>query len=422
MNDISNLSVQVEFTTDKNTKINGLSNINESLSCHYLIYKMTNLINGKYYIGQHQTENPLDDYIGSGFYLNRAESAYGLSSFVKTILFDFDNFNLMNNKEKELVQLSNCFPYDQMSYNLKEGGSNGSLSKESIEKCRQTKNLHKDEICNNIKAARKKYFENENNYHSHLKQMKDSGLFDQRAEKNGMYGEFLSSHMSIEKYKIWHERVTQSNRKKAKDPAWHKKMSEVTSGKNNGMYGVSLHDKLSPEEIEQWKHNISLSQKGKPGNDSWKNLTLEQRKERIDRFSKSIKGKNKGRKPLIDTKTGKKVFVKGKEYDECIANGYVPYSNKGKKLMFRPGQDRVSMTVDREEVNTFLEKGYVIGNIGQILLNRKDGNKDPYTILMISTEKKVVRVRNGSIQKCLSSGYVKLSDYYPEIVSNTAKR
>lgn len=80
------------------------------------------------------------------------------------------------------------------------------------------------------------------------------------------------------------------------------------------------------------------------------------------------------------------------------------------------------MTVDREEVNTFLEKGYVIGNIGQILLNRKDGNRDPYTILMISTEKKVVRVCNGSIQNKQKQGYVKLSDYYSEIVSKTVKR
>lgn len=28
----------------------------------------------------------------------------------------------MNNKEIELVQLSNCFPYDQLSYNLMPGG------------------------------------------------------------------------------------------------------------------------------------------------------------------------------------------------------------------------------------------------------------------------------------------------------------
>jgi len=42
----------------------------------------------------------------------RATSKYNLSSFTKEILFDYDNFDDMNNKEIELVQLSNCWPYD----------------------------------------------------------------------------------------------------------------------------------------------------------------------------------------------------------------------------------------------------------------------------------------------------------------------
>lgn len=31
--------------------VDGLENVNESLSTHYLIYKITNKINGRYYIG-----------------------------------------------------------------------------------------------------------------------------------------------------------------------------------------------------------------------------------------------------------------------------------------------------------------------------------------------------------------------------------
>lgn len=45
-------------------------------------------------------------------------------------------------KKKELVQLSNCYPYDPMSYNLKEGGTQGRLSEYSqtirINHCRYT--------------------------------------------------------------------------------------------------------------------------------------------------------------------------------------------------------------------------------------------------------------------------------------------
>lgn len=40
---------------NKQNDILGKENINESLSVHYLIYRIDNLENGKYYIGQHQT-------------------------------------------------------------------------------------------------------------------------------------------------------------------------------------------------------------------------------------------------------------------------------------------------------------------------------------------------------------------------------
>jgi hypothetical protein len=61
--------------------------------------------------------------MGSGDTIIMAEKKYGLSAFIKVILFDFDNFNDMNNKEQELVCLSNCWPYDQMSYNIRCGGN-----------------------------------------------------------------------------------------------------------------------------------------------------------------------------------------------------------------------------------------------------------------------------------------------------------
>lgn len=38
---------------------------------YYTIYKTTNLINGKYYIGKHQTENIYDNYYGSGVALEK---------------------------------------------------------------------------------------------------------------------------------------------------------------------------------------------------------------------------------------------------------------------------------------------------------------------------------------------------------------
>ena len=70
---------------------------------YYSIYKTTNLINNMYYIGFHITSNLNDDYLGSGSYLNRAINKYGKENFKKEILFIFDNFKEMVDKEKEII-------------------------------------------------------------------------------------------------------------------------------------------------------------------------------------------------------------------------------------------------------------------------------------------------------------------------------
>ena len=85
----------------------------------YVIYKTTNKTNNKIYIGKHQTTDVNDGYLGSGKLIRRAIAKYGISNFTKEILFVFDNASDMNNKEKELVVVS------EETYNLCPGGQGG---------------------------------------------------------------------------------------------------------------------------------------------------------------------------------------------------------------------------------------------------------------------------------------------------------
>lgn len=85
----------------------------------YTVYKVTNSVNGKSYTGKHQTDDLNDRYLGSGNNLKRAIKKYGIDKFQKEILFVFDNEKDMNDKEKELVVVS------EQSYNLCEGGQGG---------------------------------------------------------------------------------------------------------------------------------------------------------------------------------------------------------------------------------------------------------------------------------------------------------
>lgn len=90
---------------------------------HYLVYLITNTINGKIYVGQHQTYDVDDGYMGSGYALNAAYEKYGMDKFVKTILADFDDFDCMNNMEAVIVDKE--FVERKDTYNESVGGTKG---------------------------------------------------------------------------------------------------------------------------------------------------------------------------------------------------------------------------------------------------------------------------------------------------------
>jgi hypothetical protein len=89
----------------------------------YTIYKTTNKINGKIYIGKHQTKDLNDGYMGSGKHLKRAIAKYGIENFKREILFQFGTEAEMNAKEAELVTEDFCLRED--TYNICAGGKGG---------------------------------------------------------------------------------------------------------------------------------------------------------------------------------------------------------------------------------------------------------------------------------------------------------
>ena len=89
----------------------------------YTIYQITNTLDGKIYIGKHQTRKLDDGYMGSGKLIKRAVAKHGVENFRKEILFQFHTEAEMNAKEAELVTEEFCSRSD--TYNLCPGGRGG---------------------------------------------------------------------------------------------------------------------------------------------------------------------------------------------------------------------------------------------------------------------------------------------------------
>lgn len=90
---------------------------------HYYLYKVTNLINNKFYVGVHKTKDIDDGYMGSGKVIQQAIEKYGIENFKKQILEVFDNSKSMYDREKEIV--TEEFLKNENVYNLRLGGNGG---------------------------------------------------------------------------------------------------------------------------------------------------------------------------------------------------------------------------------------------------------------------------------------------------------
>ena len=101
----------------------------------WYIYRITNLINGKTYIGQHKYKKLDDDYMGSGVLIKRAIKKHGIENFKKEILYSRIQYKETAD-DMERFAIAKERAIEKAEYNLADGGQGGAtpLSEEAKRK------------------------------------------------------------------------------------------------------------------------------------------------------------------------------------------------------------------------------------------------------------------------------------------------
>jgi hypothetical protein len=90
---------------------------------YHIVYKTTNTITSKFYIGIHSTKDLEDGYLGSGLLLQKSIQKYGKNSHKREILFYFLSREEAWKKESELINETTL--KDPFCMNLHIGGRGG---------------------------------------------------------------------------------------------------------------------------------------------------------------------------------------------------------------------------------------------------------------------------------------------------------
>ncbi len=205
-------------------------------------YKVTNLINGKYYYGS--GSKPLGTYYtGSSVLLSKAIEKYGIENFKFEVLREFETRKeafLFEDRFLKFYRISE----DANSYNLKDAGQGGDTIKN---------HPNKEDIVK---------------------------------KRNGKVSESLKGHLVSEETR---RKIGEKKRGTKLTEETKKKLSEAA--KKNGS-GGNTYSNRSEEQMEETKKKLSeIAKKNGFGGDQWENLSDDEREKRAKKMSESRKGK-----------------------------------------------------------------------------------------------------------------------------------
>lgn len=214
------------------------------------VYKTTNLINGRVYIGQHKYNGWDKSYIGSGKIFEVALKKYGRKNFKCELI---ENCETKEDLDKKEIYWIAFYRSKTDCYNITNGGEGRSATHSKETRAKLSKSLTGRVIS---KEAR----ENMSNAHKGIRVSEESKLKISKALKGRVFSEehkknLSKSHIGIPNphSKEWRKKVSQANKGKKMSKTSKEKMGLSKSGEKHPNYGKQL--------SEETKHKISEANK-----------------------------------------------------------------------------------------------------------------------------------------------------------------
>ena len=173
------------------------------MKAYNYIYLITNKIDEKIYIGQHQTNNLDDGYMGSGLRIKRAIKKYGKENFTKEILAYTDTQEKLDFLEKFYIKKYKALDLN-IGYNIAPGGTAGKTYERTSESIAKYKRTIKERY-NNFCGENNPMYGKKNPHTDETKKHISESI---SGEKNGMFGK----HHSIKVKQEQSERMRGTHR------------------------------------------------------------------------------------------------------------------------------------------------------------------------------------------------------------------
>jgi len=233
-----------------------------------IIYKTTNKINGKKYIGKDSKNNP--NYLGSGIMLQKAIKKYGKKNFTKKIIEECKDEQHLDEREIYWIDYFDAVDSDDF-YNLADGGCGISS--------RTMYNYWKNHPEKRVELSEKMSGENNHFYgKTHTDEVKklcaEGGYFhkgkkrSEETKKKIKEGIKNSDHAEIMRSPEMSKKISEATKKGMDDPKVREKCA-YWKGKTQ-----------SKEMVEKRSKKVSKALKGKPKSEAHKQALKEAWKRR----------------------------------------------------------------------------------------------------------------------------------------------